>query len=250
MNPLRIVPVLILLIFSGKNAHSQALVPDHSRQIIEARVQYILALNDSITGIDRQLVNGEIYSPDMQAAANHPFFMEESWVRGTVVIDESTYADRLLRYDLSLDRLIYLHISDDAKMLVLNREFVSAFMLGTFYFEFRKPTNPELKKSFDEGYYQVVYNGAFELLAKWAKQRIKNNGPGKDEFRQNVKLLLGNEKGYMQVKNDRQLHSALEADPKELRKYMKQNNIHVRTSSPEMLARVVQYSENVNRENQ
>jgi len=240
------VPVfLISLLFSTGNA--QVTVPGRTNQMMEERKEYILALHDSIKGTDRILVNGEVYFPHQQGAINDPFFAGESWMKGDLTIMGQHYTDCLLRYDIFLDQLLYLHIANGANTLALNREMVSSFKIGNSRFEFLGQDELSFEKKMPVGYYELVYAGNPALFARWSKRRIRNDGFRRDEFQQDVRLYLCMDNQFISFRNDRQLRNALGKYSREIRQFMKQRNIHVKIDSPAEVGLVVAYFEELNR---
>lgn len=237
-----IVLLLHVIITSGLSQnHSQ----NGNWNELEPRLKYIQRLHDSIHGSDRQLINGELYFPHQQGAVNHPFYEQEGWLEGTIYISENEYPNCLIRYDLFLDQLLYLHISEGANILALNRGIVHGFVINNSKFKFIDNLIPAKGKRLKSGYYQEIYNGNVTLYTKWSKNRIKNDGHRKDEFQLNRELFIIKEAQSYKIKNDRQLISALEPHSKMIKSYMKQNNIHIITSSPEEIGAVVSYYENI-----
>ncbi|MCF8225149.1 MAG: hypothetical protein K9J30_04645 [Bacteroidales bacterium] len=234
---------IIVLVFCQSMVFSQGPVTGYSGQVVKARKAYLLNLHDSLAGTDRILVSGEEYFPHQRGAANHPFFMTESWLEGDVFIENNVYENCLLRYDLFLDQLLFLHISGGATVIALNRGYVNKFKLENKVFEYKYESSGESKNILKEGYYQLIYRGKHELLVKYLKNRVINGGFRQDEFQLRKEFYLLINGTYHKVRNDRQLRKAMNSFEKELRQYMKQNNIHVRTSAPEQIATVLIFHE-------
>lgn len=239
----RIGLATIFLFFAYACSFSQARFPDRKDQVMSDRISYIMDLHDSIIGVDKNLVGGEMYYPHRKNARNHPFYQEESWIRGSVKVSGEVYKDLLLRYDIVTDQALMLHISDGAMVIVLNKNDITGFTLEDVSFVRLNREGVFDNKDFNPGYYQEVYKGDLQLYAKWLKQRSINNGFLPDEFKQEIDLLLVKDDTYQVIKNDKDLRNILEDRKQEIRRYMQKNNIHVRLSTPEQLGTVISYYE-------
>lgn len=248
MTDIKLGVFILLLIHIQIQATCQSSIPGRINQIMEDRNDYILSLHDSIKGTDRILINGELYYPHQKGALNHPFFSNESWLNGSVTIKDQQYQNCLLRYDLFLDQLLYLHIADGANTLALNREMVNSFFLGGSHFVYFDADQLNGNRSMKEGYYEEVYLGNIGLYARRTKRRIRNDGFRRDEFQQDTKLFLYKEGTFTFFRNDRQLRKALGDHGKEVRQFMRQNNIHVNIDPPSKAGLVITYYEDLKRE--
>ncbi len=235
----------IFLLFVYTCSFSQSRFPDREDQVMSARLSYILDLHDSIISIDKNLVDGEIYYPHQKNARNHPFYQEESWIRGSVNIAGEEYKDLLLRYDIATDQPLMLHISDGAMVIAMNKYDINSFTLENVSFIRLEREGIFDNKDFNPGYYQEVYKGDLRLYAKWVKERSINNGFLPDEFKQEIELLLVKDDTYQDIKTNKALKNMLADQKKEVSKYMQKNNIHVRLSTPEQIGTVISYYEHL-----
>lgn len=236
----------IFLLIGLACAFSQVNIPDYEDRVMADRLSYILDLHDSIIGQDKNLVNGEFYYPHQKNARNHPFYLKESWVRGSVNISGETYNNLLLRYDIHTDQLLLLHIADGAELIELNKNNIHSFTLENAYFIHLDSRGEGKGKDISAGFYQEVYMGELHLYARWVKKRTINSGFLPDEFKQEVDLLLIRGDTCHHIKNNKALKNILADRKKEVGKYMKNNNIHVRHTSPEKVGMVLSYYETLN----
>jgi len=242
---IRLVLVILLISATQTRISGQEEIPGRKQQVMEDRLEYIRIFHDSIKGTDRVLVNGEVYYPHQQGAVNHPFFGSESWHQGNVTVKGEVYPDCLVRYDLFTDRLVYLHISDGAHMLSLNRSDVDGFMIDRSEFLFLSGEHLPENLKMEEGYYERIIVGNISLLVRWSKRRIRNDGFRGDEFRLNRELYLQSGTEFIELKNDKSLRMALEPYEKETGRFMREQNIHVKTDTPVQIARVLRYYEQI-----
>ncbi len=247
MTIIRLGVLFLLLNHIHVLVNCQASVPGRINQIMDDRKEFILSLHDSIKGTDRILVNGELYYPHQQGALNHPFFRNESWLTGSVTIEDQLYEDCLLRYDLFLDQLLYLHIADGANTLALNREMVDSFVLEGSEFVYFHAHQLNSTRNMEEGYYETVFDGSTGLYARRTKRRLRNDGFRRDEFQQDTKLYLYKDSIFMFFRNDRQLRKALGDYEKEIRQFMREKNIHVKIDPPSKVSLVIAYYQELKR---
>jgi CO dehydrogenase/acetyl-CoA synthase alpha subunit len=93
-----------------------------------------------------------------------------------------------------------------------------------------------------EGYYQVIYEGKSRLLKKWKKKRAQFVIEARyDEFQpDDVLILVKNETAY-QVKNRRKLLKVMDDNKREIRIFMRKENIHPDFKNPESIIPVLEY---------
>lgn len=227
---------------------AQPRVPSRADQVTSDRLSYIEHLHDSVSSPDRRLINGAGYYPHQKNASNHPFFREEGWLDGTVTIRGHIYRDLLMRYDIFLDQPLLLYIEGGARTISMSRKYIDGFTLGNDRFIHLGREQDPGSESFDEGFYQVVYDSELTLLVQWKKNRIRNEGFRPDEFQQERLLILGRNGEVSRIRNDRQLRKSLGEHNKELRKFMQLKNIHVNRSDPRQIALVLDYFSSLNEE--
>lgn len=237
--------LLCFFIICSIPLEGQIAVPDITQEQVSDNILNINQIYDSILPVDRSLINGEIYFPHQRGADNHPFYQSTEWQTGSIHINGIVYYDRLLRYDLALDRLLYLHIHEGAQVLVLNLEDVTYFTIAED--AFRRVDDPSMLDPVkaSAGYYRVVYEGRNTLLARYRKLRISQSGIRRDTFNESVRLFLITGEKMVKIASNRQLIRALEAPSKEVREYMNHRQINILNAAPGEIGQVIKFAESL-----
>jgi hypothetical protein len=131
-------------------------------------------LYQKMLGGQSRLFNGSRYVPPKQTFEQHPYFLSEDWITGSLFYDGEYFHDVPLMYDLATDVLITEHFpSGHAIRLV--REKLDHFSMGTHFFE--KIINDSVAGSLPgTGFYDILYPGESKVIAlrsKFLREKIE-----------------------------------------------------------------------------
>ena len=130
---------------------------------------------DEAIGIETSgLLNGkEHVDPFFVKNDRHRYYKTPEFVLGNVNYNGQQYLSRSLRYDLHDDKLIcIIKTSTTEHEVVLLKEKIESFQIGTFYFENINHNSAEGLKM--EGFYQLLSaNNNFKVYKKHKKKAIK-----------------------------------------------------------------------------
>lgn len=133
----------------------------------------------SVISKNTNLFSGREYEPPpMRLNEGHPYFLNPSWIKGSVTYNGKIFNDVSLKYDLVSDELVLMHFNGYF-MISLNKETVDDFILEAHHFR-RFGDNKKLTGNLEEGYYEVLYNGNSLLLKKHMKE-INTVGQGNNQ---------------------------------------------------------------------
>jgi hypothetical protein len=166
MKPVFVILHLILLI--QLNLHS---ILAQSTRTKDSTVLKWKSYFEQFYGADYNLINGTRYVNLYITAEGHPFLGEDSFYRGNIVINNKTYVDAEIRYDICNQKIIlqYPYFSGNKDKIVLNEEFIGEFETDGRLF--RKYSFPGIGPRF----YQVVSQGNIYCLYHWKKDLIKGS---------------------------------------------------------------------------
>jgi hypothetical protein len=111
---------------------------------------------------ESQLFNGGDYSRYIPLREEHPYFLSNDWLEGSLVYDQQRYDNLWLQYDLTTDQLLIenYHYSNTIQLV---KEQVQAFALGNRNFiQLQHPSIPF-------GYYELLYDGKTRAIARHTK---------------------------------------------------------------------------------
>ena len=239
----------ILLLLSGLAA-AQTKIPSRKEQVLEDRKEFILRLHDSISGVDKRLVNGRVYQPHKRNAKNHPFFGPETWEYGSVIMADAVFKNRPLMYDLQLDQPVMLTINPSgAYMLALNRQEVRGFTLGDARFVFLDPRRQDPATNLPRGYYQLLYHeNGLAFYVRWTKYRKENMGFEPDEFIDEYTMIILKKGTFYPFRSNRSFARVFGHYRTAMRNYLRNQNIRVRQDPPVKLIPALKYYESLQAE--
>ena len=91
---------------------------------------------DSLYKFDPRLISGDYYQPRFSIPDGHPFFIDEEWKTGSVMLDGTLYDDLLLKYDIISNELVLntKNMSSFSLQLVLKKKHIAYFNMGDHFF--------------------------------------------------------------------------------------------------------------------
>jgi hypothetical protein len=128
-------------------------------------------LAEDAFGLNQDLVNGIQQANRYQRILGNPYFLEEGFELGLVLIDERRYPDVSLRYDLYAQKVLieYEGAGGSVFSLVSVSERLREFHLGGFEFV-RRTLSAE-----PDRYYQLISTDFFNTYVHWEKILLANN---------------------------------------------------------------------------
>jgi hypothetical protein len=149
----------------------QSFYAQSTDKIDSAVLKWKLFFNQSY-GTDYNLVNGIRYLNLYPSAEGHPFFGEDRFYNGKLVINKKVYQDVEFKYDIYNQEIIlqYHYFTGSTDDIILIKEFIDEFEMDGKLF--RKYTFPENIPRF----YQVVSQGSnINCLYYWSKDLLKGS---------------------------------------------------------------------------
>lgn len=135
------------------------------------KINKLIDWADSCYSIDDQLVHGYIYPLPDSRIQNHPYLLNDEWIRGKIFIKEDVYDKLLLKYDLTTDDLIlkarFTNNSYRAIEMIDYR--IDSFLLGNIRFVNSKKFFPEQEIS---TFYEQIIDSKLVYVRKHQKSFI------------------------------------------------------------------------------
>ncbi|RLD71045.1 MAG: hypothetical protein DRI98_06330 [Bacteroidetes bacterium] len=180
---------------------------------------------------NRPYINGFLYSETFPGSRGHPFFQSETWYHGNLLVDGRQYSGLAVRYDLYRDQLLYNHIhTTGSYIIVLNIKLIEEFIIGGHTFRKMK-----------EGYYELLSEGKASFFVKWQKRLSDPTSKSMGEFSIFNEWYILNNGVFRKVNGKSGLVKALEDHEKEIRRFIRENRILVKTVNEIEIKRIVDY---------
>ena len=171
-------------------------------------------------GTDDFVVNGRKYLPDHYNAKGDPYFLSDSFIEGTLIIDEKKYDGQDILYNIDVEKVILKTTINDSIIVfvMLNSEFISSFYLGSHYFVNAEKNGLENKFP---GFVEQVYSGSFTVFIRHKKSFVP-------EYAKNTPNgFYSATKSVNYISSDGQLHKL--ATKKSLLEYFSPQKMEVKT---------------------
>lgn len=224
-----------LFLFLGATAQNKD-------QVISSSTELVSYSND-IYGSDDKLVNGRIYVPMHSLAEGHPYFEVENWVNGDIFIKGSRYNELKLKYDIELDEFI-LFVKDKQNRknyIVLNQHYIDSVQMGKYFF-INTGVLPEIGE--DIGYAELVFRKDFFFLVKYHKdfkKEFSESKPYGEYNRQTSNRYISESGELVKINTKKALLTYFEAQKKEIKRFMKKNNIKYKKANSGELYNLLRY---------
>jgi len=197
------------------------------------------ATDDTIP--DRQLLfNGRIWRSLYSNIVGNEFLFSNDWLIGDVNINEITFHNVQLRYDIFNDQL--LAILNQGIVVQLNKELIKEFTLS---FEFGRNNFENFDTGKDnpvKGFGQVLYKGDIYLIIKQVKKINQLAIDNKyDEFYQLKTSYILKGGNFYKVTGRRDLINILSDKKQQVHIFIKENRIRIRKKYPASFIPVLQF---------
>ena len=169
----------LFLIFSFYFINTYAQLSFDSSQVhLQKSIAYATRLYKSSVKNQRLVFNGPEYNEYPEPYEGFPYFKSEYWEEGSVRYKGQQYDSITMMYDLYKDELVIEHYDQKGFAIKINldKKNVDGFtLLGS---TFTKLSNDSAHKAgVRAGYYEVLYDGDIQLIARHKKDIIKETTP-------------------------------------------------------------------------
>jgi hypothetical protein len=207
-------------------------------------IQNLIGLYYQSLDSQAELYTAPLYERHIPAfTEGHPFFYSDTFSVGTIGYRGLVYKDVPILYDIIRDELITR--SPNGFTIALIKPKVDSFLFAGRSFI---KLNDDTSRMTTQGYYERLYNGNIQLLAKRKKTVQVSSGVTTLERRvygQDRYYLYRN--GFFEViKNKNSLLSALKDKRNALQQFIKQNNLKFKQNFEEDTVRLVAYYNQLN----
>ncbi len=212
-----------------------------SQRIDESKVLELNRSFNDVYNLNGHLINGRKYYNRYSNAPGHPFFMEDQFKEGKIVISGIPYDDVLIKFDIVNQEIVlqFSYIYGGNNQIVLNSEYVNEFELDAKLF--RQYALPGKENVF----LQVVAEDKITCLYSWRKQLISQRYSIENPY-----LYSDQEsKSYLLINNRliqyRGKKSFIKIFPGELhqdiKRFIRTNNIRLGSASENTIRQLINY---------
>lgn len=182
-----------------------------------------------------QLYNGSDYAHYNPLEDEHPYFVSDDWIMGSIYYDGNFYNNVALQYDISKDELLTEHYYGGS-MLNLVKNKITSFMLGDNKFV-------HLQDSLHNGFYQLLYDGKTKVYARHTKalQETLSSSEIHRAFEEKTKYFLYKKRSYYHVKSKGSVLNVFGDKKKELNQFISKNKIKFKKSREQSIIKLAQF---------
>jgi hypothetical protein len=191
-----------------------------------------------------KLLNGTAYKELMVTNDSHPYYMSDDWQKSDVMYEGDRFLNMDLMYDLFSDNIVFEH-ANGSKLQAIKQN-VQSFSIGSARF-INIVASDSLLGLPEVGFYQQVYTGKTECVTRWTKLVDREAVDGRLELNYREKIAHYVKKGeaYIQVKSRASLLKLLSDRKKEVKKFIKENQIRWKDNQQNALRKVLTFYDNV-----
>ena len=168
-----------------------------------------------------------------------PYFIQDTWSKGTVSYDGNTYENVPILYNLVTDQLIISAYNNATKIQLLKEKISNFFIQNHFFIHLQKDSLPA---DMAESFYDVLASGKATLLARYTKniQTYTKLTVVLQVFEKDHYFVKKNNK-YFVLNNKKSLLSQVSDKRKEIQQYIKANRIRYRKDPQSAMIKVIDY---------
>lgn len=183
-------------------------------------------------GPNQDLVNGVQYSNKYLQLEGHPYFLDDHFVNGSLIINGQEFSNVFIRYDIYSQHLEleYETFSEASNSLVTVNDHVDGFKHGDYWFK-------KLDLDGEQQFYQVIGTEQFSCYVHWKKNTYSNINA--DLFTDAVCNYLIQMKGEpLGFKNRKSFAGCFhESRQKEIRRLLRKKQFAFRSATPDEIVR-------------
>lgn len=232
---------ILFLIVMMLNSYAQNIPLILKNHFLSIQEQNLTDTISRRTGTDYPFVVGYNYIPLTNSESNHPYFKENKWENGSLVHQGMFYSIKGLKYDIEIDKLIYLRYDKDNTMncVALNENFISEFSILSSIFRYYYGLKSDSGKKLKAGYYEVVYDGKLKFLVRSEKSKTMT------DFNSSIDMFLLKDGVVISVSSMGKLIGQLKDKESVVKEYVKGNSLKLNNSDYSSACKVLKFYENL-----
>ncbi len=209
----------------------------HAQTIYDSNIHRWKKYFDQSYGPDYNLINGIKYLYLYSSVTGHPFFGENQFYTGSLVIANREYQDIYLKYDIYNQDMIlqYSPFIGGTDQILLKNEFISEFKIDGKLF--RKYSFSETSTRF----YQVVTSGKIYCLYLWEKELNFSTLSSYNFSPQKKKSYIVKNSKLYRFKSKKQFRKLFPVQhQKKIKQFIRNNKIRLKNASDDTMRRLLE----------
>jgi len=234
--------ITIFLLIAGRlNSDAQNIPFSVRNQFFNKQKQNLKDTINRRTTIESPFIIGCYYNPVTNSESNHPYFKENKWVKGSLLYQDVLYTVEHLKYDIEIDKLIYLKYGKDNTMncVALDENFICEFCILNSSFRYYNGLKNDTGRKLKAGYYEVVYDGKLKFLVRNEKSETMN------DFSSTTDLYLLKDSTMIEISSMGNLIRQLKDKEKTVKEFVKVNSLKLNKSDYTSAYRILKFYENL-----
>jgi hypothetical protein len=200
-----------------------------------------IANYDQVTREAGSIYNGTEYKLYELSIKGNAYFLEYAWRKGTLLYDHLNYYGVYLLYDTFKDVVVPQPQSDSFLFRLINEK-VGAFSIGTH--NFKRVVADTTNNSLETGYYEILYNGKSEVLAK-RKKTIQYSSSTEQYFDETSAYYLKQNNTWFKISSKGSELNLLKNKKNELQQYLKKGAVDFKHQKEQAFVQVASYYDQI-----
>jgi len=233
--------VIILCLVVSKNSFAQVVNRDSSSQ--QNALNNTLTLFYASIGRQAPLYNGTeyyFYDPSIKGSA---YFLDvKAFTPGSVYYDGLAYTGVPMLYDLYSDKLVVLLYNHFSKYALIKQKVQNFDFLDHHFININADTL-SANSVISSGFYDELYNGKSQILAKRSKNIQTSTGGQTSEsyFDSKTEYFIRKKNIYYSFSGKGSLLDVLKDKKKELKQYIRANQLNFSREPEEAMVKIASY---------
>lgn len=196
---------------------------------------------------DPPLYQGRIFIPESYPDANHPYFMSNRWIEGSITLEGVLFTGVLQQFNITEEGMaLSLPLGNRSVFIHPHPSRIDEFKMA----DHRFIKIDEAHREFGDcrpGFYELLYENRLRLLVKHTKIAAQGS-VGQEQFDYRMSRYIQRNGGCFLVRNRRELLIALGDHQEEIKVFLKESGIFVRGASDQDIIRVLIHYSEISRE--
>ncbi len=188
------------------------------------------------TYLKQQLYNGRVWEKKYDKVSGHEFFLTKALTEASVTVDDRTFNDQLIWYDIFNDRIVlmvrpglFVEVNGESA-----GEFTFMYLDMDYMFRYFRA----------KGYCQMLHSGQLLLVRKYVKVIKKGAVDGSiDAFEEEVSDYLVRDGRFTRFRTRKDLFNVLADREKEVRRFIREHGISINPRRSESIIPVLEFYE-------
>lgn len=191
---------------------------------VNASINFAADAHAEKTKKQSPLYNGSQYAVYNPVEEEHPYFLKDDWMDGTIIYSGEQFDNISLMYDISLDKVIAEHFAGAAVELITAK--VTTFTLDGHVFRMYKKSD-DVRESINEGFYEVLYDGKIKILKRHVKiySQMLRGSELFTEYDEKRHYYVVKNNAFYSIGSRGGLTKILSDKKRELRRYSRENHL-------------------------